>query len=59
MADKAVVKIVYEDSIACDAGIESGDIIASVNGKKFRDILDFKYLTSDEKYTIEDLFLKK
>jgi len=53
MADKAVVKIVYEDSIACDAGIEKGDIIVSVNGKSFRDILDFKYFTSDEKYTIE------
>ena len=53
MAEKAVVKTVFEDSVACDAGIEEGDIINSVNGKEIRDILDFKYLTSDEKYTIE------
>ena len=53
MADNAVVKTVFEGSIAEDAGIEKGDVIESVNGKQFRDILDFKYLTSDEKYTIE------
>ncbi len=53
MADNAVVKTVFECSIAEDAGIEKGDVIKSVNGKSFRDILDFKYLTSDEKYTIE------
>ena len=50
---KAVVKFVMPDSIACDAGIEPGDIIESVNGKSFRDILDFKFLTSDEFYTVE------
>ncbi len=55
MADKAVVKTVFEGSIAEDALIETGDVILSVNGKDFRDILDFKYLTSDEKYTIEVL----
>ncbi len=53
MAESAVVKMVFENSIAEDAKVEKGDIITRVNGKEFRDILDFKYLTSDEKYTIE------
>ncbi len=50
---EATVKSVSEDSIAYDAGIEKGDIIVSVNGKDFKDILDFKYLTSDDYYTVE------
>ena len=33
MAEKAVVKTVFEDSVAYDAGIEEGDIIKTVNGK--------------------------
>ena len=53
METGAKVKSVYEDSIAYDAGIEKGDVILKVNGKGFKDILDFKYLTSDEFYTIE------
>ncbi len=52
MKSKAVVKTVEYESIAYDAGIEPGDIIDSVSGKTFADILDFKYLTSDDYYTV-------
>ena len=55
MDKRAVVKSVFPDSIAMDAGIEPGDIILSVDGNEFRDILDFKFLTSDEYYVIEVL----
>jgi len=53
--NEAVVKSVFPDSIAMDAGIEPGDIIVSVDGNEFKDILDFKFLTSDEYYVIEVL----
>lgn len=52
MNSKAVVKTVEYESIAYDAGIEPGDVIDSINGKTFSDILDFKYLTSDDYYTV-------
>ncbi|MBQ6998279.1 MAG: DUF512 domain-containing protein [Clostridia bacterium] len=50
MKNKAVVKSVEYGSIAYDAGIEAGDIIDNISGRHFEDILDFKYLTSDEYY---------
>lgn len=49
---KAVVKCVEYGSIAYDAGIESGDAITSINGIELEDILDFKYLTSEEEYVV-------
>lgn len=53
MTSKAVISCVMPDSIAKDAGLERGDVINSINGNEIRDILDFKYLTSDEFYTLE------
>ena len=53
MKNKAVVKLVEPDSIAYECGIESGDVIKSVNGNELKDILDFKYYTSDDYYVIE------
>ena len=50
---KAVVKSVDPFSIAEDCGIEKGDIITKVNSKEFADVLDFRYLTSDEYYVVE------
>ncbi len=50
---KAVVKSVDACSIAEDCGIEKGDIITKVNNKEFADVLDFRYLTSDEYYVVE------
>ena len=52
MAD-AVVKSVDPFSIAEDCGIEKGDTILKVNNKEFTDVLDFRFLTSDEYYTVE------
>ena len=51
MAD-AVVKSVDSFSIAEDCGIEKGDVILKVNNKDFEDILDFRYMTSDEYYVV-------
>ena len=50
---KAVVKSVDPFSIAEDCGIEKGDIILKVNNTEFKDVLDFRYLTSDEYYVVE------
>ncbi|MBQ7900776.1 MAG: DUF512 domain-containing protein, partial [Clostridia bacterium] len=51
--NKAVVKLVDQNSIAFDCGVEPGDVIKSVNGKQPVDILDFKYMTSDDYYVVE------
>lgn len=53
MEYKAVVKSVMPYSVAEDAGLEPGDAILKVNGKDFCDILDFKYYTSDDYYTLD------
>ncbi|MBQ8525358.1 MAG: DUF512 domain-containing protein [Clostridia bacterium] len=53
MKNKAVVKLVDPDSIASDCGIEPGDAILRVNGNELKDILDFKYYTSDDYYVVE------
>lgn len=53
MDEKAVVKSVMPYSVAEDAGLEPGDAIIKVNGKEFCDILDFKYYTSDDYYTLD------
>jgi len=52
---KAVVRSVDSFSIAEDCGIEKGDTILKVNNQEFKDVLDFRYLTSDEYYVIEVL----
>ncbi len=52
---KAVVKNVDPFSIAEDCGIEKGDTILKVNNTEFKDVLDFRFLTSDEYYVIEVL----
>lgn len=52
---KAIVKSVDPCSIAEDCGVEKGDTILKINDKEFLDVLDFRYLTSDEYYTVEIL----
>lgn len=49
---KATVKYVEPDSIAADCGINPGDVIDNINGNSIGDILDFKYLTSDDYYVV-------
>ena len=58
MSTNAIIKNVYPDSIASDCGIEKGDAILSVNSYKFKDILDFKYLTSDKYLKRGDIVVK-
>ena len=50
---RAVVKSVDPGSIADDCEIAAGDAILKVNNIEFKDILDFRYLTSDDYYVIE------
>lgn len=51
--EKAVVKYVEQNSIASDCDVQPGDIIVSVDGKQIKDILDFKYYTSNDYYVIQ------
>ncbi len=50
---KAIVKSVDPDSIAYDCGIVPGDKILKINNREFADVLDFRYLTSDDYYVVE------
>ena len=50
---RAIVKSVDPGSIADDCEIAAGDVILKVNNIEFKDILDFRYLTSDDYYVIE------
>ncbi len=45
---KNIIEQVIEGSIADELEIEKGDVILSINDKKIRDIIDYKYLISDE-----------
>ncbi|WHH59868.1 DUF512 domain-containing protein [Petroclostridium sp. X23] len=49
----AIVKQVIKGSIAEEAGIVPGDIISKINGEKINDILEYKFLTSDEELELE------
>ena len=53
MGNKAIVKSVVPGSIADEIGLEKGDKIVKVNNTEFTDILDFKFLVSDDYYTLE------
>lgn len=50
--EQAIVKWVEPGSIAEEAGVQPGDVIAAVNGQPICDILDFKYRTADEEFTV-------
>ncbi len=52
---KAVVKAVFPDSDAAFLGIEPGDIIEKVNGKKPEDELDFRFYALDDAVTLSVL----
>ena len=49
----AEVDSVEPGSIGEDLGFEVGDKIISVNGKKPRDLIDYKFLISEEELSIE------
>ena len=42
------IESVDAGSIAEELGIEPGDVLVSVNGKKVEDIFDYRYLCDDE-----------
>jgi putative radical SAM enzyme (TIGR03279 family) len=52
MSQANTIKYVYPGSIAQDAGLEEGDIVTKVNGKKISDILEFRFITADEEYEL-------
>lgn len=50
---KNVVTNVIPGSIAEEIGIGVNDILLSVNGEKITDIIDYRFLTADEKLVLE------
>ena len=46
--DNNIIEEIIEDSIAEKVGIEVGDILLSINDMPVKDIIDYKYLISDE-----------
>lgn len=48
-----VISKVYKDSIAQEIGIEVGDLLISINDQPIHDIIEYKFLISDEYLEIE------
>ena len=44
---------VYKDSIAEEIGIEVGDLLISINGEPIHDIIEYRFLLSDEYLEVE------
>lgn len=51
----AVITSVLSDSIAEDIGFEPGDRLVSINGERPRDLIDYRFLCSDEWLSLEVL----
>ncbi len=51
----AVITSVLRDSIAEDIGFEPGDRLVSINGERPRDLIDYRFLCSDDWLTLEVL----
>ncbi len=49
------IKYVEPYSAAYDAGLEEGDKLVTINGREFRDILEYRYLTAEYEVTLEVL----
>lgn len=49
-----MTKITYVEpgSIAEEAGIEAGDFLVALNGKKVNDVLEYKFITADTDYEV-------
>ena len=52
MGKKNIIKYVHPGSIAQDAGLQAGDAILAVNGKRINDILEFRFITADDEYEL-------
>ena len=48
-----VISKVYNNSIAEEVGIEVGDVLISINGQRIQDIIEYKFLISDEYLEVE------
>lgn len=48
-----IIEDVIKDSIADELGIDPGDILLSINGSKVQDVIDYKYLISDDLLIME------
>ena len=48
-----VISKVYKDSIADELGIEVGDLLISINGELIHDIIEYRFLLSDEYLEVE------
>ena len=46
------IRTVEEGSIAEELGVESGDVLLSVNGTPIEDVFDYRYLTQDEELVV-------
>ena len=49
------IKEVLPDSIAKEAEIEAGDVLLRINGKEIKDVIDYKFLITDEFLEVEVL----
>ena len=48
-----VISKVYKDSIAHELGIQVGDLLISINGEPIHDIIEYRFLLSDEYLEVE------
>ena len=48
-----VISKVYKDSISDELGIEVGDLLISINGEPIHDIIEYRFLLSDEYLEVE------
>lgn len=48
-----IIEKVNKGSIAEELNIETGDVLLSINGNKVKDIIDYKFLISDEYVEVE------
>lgn len=54
-APDTAIEYVEPSSLAESAGLERGDILVSINGSKFRDVLEYRYLVSEAEVELEVL----
>ena len=50
---KYVISKIKPNSIAMELGLEAGDKLVSINGSEVHDIIDYKYLITDEDIVVE------
>lgn len=50
---KNVISKIKPNSIAMELGLEAGDKLLSINGTEVHDIIDYKFLTTDEDIVVE------